>query len=228
MTATRKKTTKKKTPRKKAAPRNGQPARPLRLEWRKASELDDNPRNWRRHPEQQLDAIRGVIGEVGWAGVLLFNERTGRLVDGHARKAISGEEEVPVIVGDWTEDQERTILATLDPIAGMAQADAVSLDALLREVNSSSIAVQELLAELAESAGMYSVEESQLPKIGDSDHPEFLAMTFILHESQAELVKGAVGKAAAKCDMEETPNSNKNGNALAYIAKVYCGICQED
>lgn len=166
MTAIRKKATKKKTP----APNNGQPARSLRLEWRKANELDDNPRNWRRHPEQQLDAIRGVIGEVGWAGVLLFNERTGRLVDGHARKEISGEDEVPVIVGDWTEDQERTILATLDPIAWMAQADAGRLDALLREVNSSSIAVQEMLSMLAEREGLLAklVESpDDFPEVGE-------------------------------------------------------------
>jgi hypothetical protein len=31
---------------------------PLRLEWVEAESLDDNPRNWRRHPEKQMAALR--------------------------------------------------------------------------------------------------------------------------------------------------------------------------
>ena len=52
--------------------------------------MADNPRNWRRHPEGQTAALRDVLAdaEVGWAGALLYNERTKRLIDGHARKAV--------------------------------------------------------------------------------------------------------------------------------------------
>ena len=80
---------------------------PLRLEWRSPAELNENPRNWRTHPDTQLAALADVIAEVGWAGACLFNERTGRLIDGHARKKIAlkrGCELVPVLVGNWTEE----------------------------------------------------------------------------------------------------------------------------
>lgn len=90
---------------------------PLRLEYRSPQELADNPRNWRRHPDPQLTALTDVIAEVGWAGACLFNERTGRLIDGHARRKVAlqqGAERIPVLVGDWSEDQEAKILATLD------------------------------------------------------------------------------------------------------------------
>jgi len=96
----------------------------LRLEWRNREELEDNPKNWRQHPNQQLLALRDIIAEVGWAGALLYNERTGRLIDGHARKKIARKgEKLPVLVGSWTEEEERKILLTLDPIGSMAAAD---------------------------------------------------------------------------------------------------------
>jgi DNA modification methylase len=125
---------------------------PLRLEWVEAESLDDNPRNWRRHPEKQMAALRDVIAEVGWAGALLYNEATGRLLDGHARKKLGGK--VPVLIGSWTEEQERTILTTLDPLAAMAEADGQVLDSLLREVDSDSENIQAMLADLAKEHGL--------------------------------------------------------------------------
>src|SRR5262245_51772281 len=103
----------------------------LRLEWVEAGSLTANPRNWRKHPDTQMAAIKGLIAdpEVGWAGALLFNERTGRLIDGHARQKISDAKAlVPVLIGSWSEEAEKRILLTLDPIAGMAVADIAQLE----------------------------------------------------------------------------------------------------
>lgn len=129
-----------------------EPERPLRLEWRSPAELAENPANWRIHPEAQLAALSDVIADVGFAGACLFNEATGRLIDGHARKKVAldqGAELVPVLVGSWSEEQERKILATLDPLSAMAEADAEKLAALLAEIDTESEAVQELLDSLA-------------------------------------------------------------------------------
>lgn len=121
----------------------------LRLEWRTADELDVHPDNWRRHPERQTAALRDVIDEIGWAGVLLYNERTNRLIDGHARKAIARpDEQLPVLVGDWDIDDEHKILATLDPIAAMAETDADALEAVIQTIGTESEAVQALLDDL--------------------------------------------------------------------------------
>ena len=54
-----------------------------------AEELDDNLRNWRLHPYAQEMSLRDAKQEVGWAGALLYNERTKRLIDGHLRKRIA-------------------------------------------------------------------------------------------------------------------------------------------
>jgi ParB-like chromosome segregation protein Spo0J len=129
----------------------------LRLEWIDPKTLTPNPKNWRRHPEHQRDALADVLGEVGWAGAALFNEQTGKLVDGHLRLDVAlrrGDDAIPVLVGSWDEADEAKILATLDPIAALATADAAALDSLLREVNTGSAAVMDMLAELAEGAGV--------------------------------------------------------------------------
>jgi ParB-like chromosome segregation protein Spo0J len=130
---------------------------PLRLEWRSPAELADNPRNWRTHPDTQLTALADVIADVGWAGACLYNERTHRLIDGHARRRIGlaqGTDRIPVLIGNWTEEQELRILATLDPIGALAEADSAKLETLLREVSTGSSALQQLLADLALDAGI--------------------------------------------------------------------------
>jgi hypothetical protein len=65
-----------------------------------------------------------------------------------------GDEKIPVLVGNWTEEQEATILASLDPISAMATADQGKLEALLREVGTDSEALQQMLADLARDAGI--------------------------------------------------------------------------
>ena len=131
------------------------PTAALRLEWRSPAELAENPRNWRRHPEAQLAALADVLAEVGWAGAFLYNERTGRLIDGHGRRKVALDQGcplVPVLVGSWSEAQEAKILATLDPLAGLAQADGPKLEALLAEVETDSAALNALLDGLAAQA----------------------------------------------------------------------------
>jgi hypothetical protein len=120
----------------------------LRLEWIEAGSLDENPLNWRRHSPEQLQSIRDLLADpdVGWAGACLYNERTKRLIDGHARKSVSDPKQVvPVLVGDWSEEAEKKILATLDPVAAMAQGDADAYAALVETINAESLWVRDLL-----------------------------------------------------------------------------------
>ena len=130
---------------------------PLRLEYRTPAELTENPKNWRRHPPAQSAALADVMAEVGWAGACLFNERTGRLIDGHLRRKLAQEQgcdRIPVLIGSWDEATEAKILATLDPIGALAEADSTKLEALLQEVSTESEPLQHLLADLALDAGI--------------------------------------------------------------------------
>jgi len=116
------------------------------------ADLVGNPRNWRTHPKAQRDALAGVLDQVGWVQDVIVNKRTGYLVDGHARVAVAaqrGEASVPVVYVDLSEDEELLILATLDPLAAMAEADTEVLADLLASVTSEDAALTSMLAALA-------------------------------------------------------------------------------
>jgi len=122
----------------------------------KASELVPNAKNWRRHPKPQADALMGVLEEIGYADALLARETDAGLVliDGHLRQSLTPDMLVPVLVLDVDEREADLILATLDPLAAMAEADATALDALLRDVQTGDAAVMAMLEDLADKAGV--------------------------------------------------------------------------
>ena len=124
------------------------------------SDLTANPKNWRKHPRSQADALSGVLDEVGWVQDVIVNRRTGNLVDGHLRVEIAaktGQTEIPVTYVDLSEAEEALILATFDPISAMATADAEILRDLLDGVSSGDAAVQAMIADLAEREGVIDV-----------------------------------------------------------------------
>jgi hypothetical protein len=122
----------------------------------RAGELLPNPRNWRRHPEPQRAALRGLLRHIGYADALLARREGDSLVliDGHLRQSLGSDQVVPVLVLDVTEAEADTLLATLDPLAGLAQPDPQILADLLGRVDSSSQAVLDLLATVARDAGL--------------------------------------------------------------------------
>lgn len=143
------------------------PATPkLRLEWIEAGTLTENPDNWRRHGPEQLAALKELIEdpEVGWAGACLFNERTGRMIDGHGRKkVVDPKTPVPVLIGSWSEEAERKILLTLDPLASMATADAGQLRSLLGAVSLDSDALRVLAGGLEAQVAVLAQAQPQPP-----------------------------------------------------------------
>jgi hypothetical protein len=116
-----------------------------------------NAMNWRIHPKAQQEALAGVLDEVGWVQDIIVNQRTGNVVDGHLRASLAigrGEKGVPVVYVDLDEHEERLILATIDPLAAMAVTDTEQLAALLEEVTVTDQALTEMLAGLAQDAGI--------------------------------------------------------------------------
>lgn len=136
--------------------------RVLGLEYIHTRDLTAHPGNWREHPKAQADALRGVLNEVGIAGALLAyrSARQGGalvVIDGHLRRD-AAPQRWPVLVLDVDDAEADYILATHDPLAGMATADAGALDALLSSVQSGEAAVQAMLAGLAERSGVYPID----------------------------------------------------------------------
>jgi len=121
------------------------------------ADLLANPANFRLHPKPQQDALAGVLAEVGLVQNVIVNRRTQHVVDGHLRISLAMRDDqptVPITYVDLSENEERLILATLDPIAAMAATDRDQLAALLDEVSTGETAVQAMLADMAEREGI--------------------------------------------------------------------------
>ena len=129
----------------------------------RAGDLQPHPHNWRTHPESQRNALRGVLAEVGYADALLVRELPDgslQLIDGHLRAETTPDMEVPVLVLDVDEREAAKLLALIDPLAGMAEADAGVLAELLATVDTENAAVQELLDRMLADAEVPSEEEA--------------------------------------------------------------------
>ena len=123
----------------------------------KASELKPNPRNWRKHPQAQRDALRGVLAEIGYAGALLARElpdKTLELVDGHLRADLDPDAKVPVLILDISEAEAAKLLTVFDPLGAMATADTEVLGKLLAEIDTESEGLEQMLKGLADEHGL--------------------------------------------------------------------------
>lgn len=125
--------------------------------WRNRIVGHANPRNWRTHPREQQQAVAGALGEVGWVAEVLVNRTTGHVVDGHLRIELAlerREPSVPVTYIALSEDEERLVLASLDPLAAMASVEEERLGALLDDLEPIDDALRTLLDDLARQHGL--------------------------------------------------------------------------
>ena len=61
---------------------------------------------------------------------------------------------------------------------------------------------------------------AEMPELASGDREPFQQMTFVLHDEQAQQVKAAI-EAAHKFGDYDSPNENRNGNALARICETF-------
>jgi hypothetical protein len=79
--------------------------------------------NYRLHPDDQRAALEALYREVGFARSLLAYELPDgrlKLIDGHLRRDLDPDMEVDVEVLDVSDDEARTLLLSIDPLAGLA------------------------------------------------------------------------------------------------------------
>lgn len=150
----------------------------------KASELMPSPKNWRTHPKEQKEALQGLLAEIGFANAVLARETPHglMLIDGHLRTETMGESEIPVLILDVNEDEANKLLLTVDPLAAMAEADAVALDGLMREVQTSNEAVANMLESLAEKHKIIDTSDKANDKKDDGDGSGVLVCPNCNHE----------------------------------------------
>jgi len=188
-----------------------------------ASELRANPKNWRRHPPSQEAALRGVLEDIGFADAVIARETDDglELIDGHLRQEVMGDQPVPVLIVDVTEEEADKMLLTLDPLAMMANADQDQLLNLLRDTQFESNAVNDMLEAVANGERLPMPDLTEYPTLADGDKSSFGQMTFTVTDGQRATIEDALKRAKRMGVFGDTGNENGNGNALALIAMEY-------
>jgi len=139
----------------------------------RAGDLRPHPKNWRTHPEEQQNALRGILAEVGYVDALIVRELPDgslQIVDGHLRAETTPDALVPVLVVDLDDKEADKVLATFDPLAAMAEPDEAQLESLLKGIETDSEALAAMLEQLALDAGCGNggeIEEDEIPEPPD-------------------------------------------------------------
>lgn len=178
-------------------------------------DLHANPKNWRLHPRKQQEALAGTLGEVGVVQGVVFNQRTGRLVDGHLRVDLArrtGQESVPVTIVDLSEEEESLVLATLDPIGSMAAADLEKLEEILADVGDRGGGLGELLDSMrAPDELMFSGFTR-----GEEERRQEKYVTLMLSCAESSLVEQAIESALER-------GAGTRADAMVEICEGYLG-----
>lgn len=196
-----------------------------------------NPMNFRRHSRDQQDAMAAILEDVGWVSEVIVNQETGHVVDGHMRVELAmrqGAPTVPVRYVRLTQEEESKILATFDPISGMAFVDKDALRDLLGEVpdvddDRMTTLFGKLSREAAPptdtdwlddyraggdgSSGDGGADESR-PR-NDSEKSDAVVLTFaVLNDERADVL-AAINRAKDDAGVET------GGDALVHMARTY-------
>ena len=147
-----------------------------RLDYIPANQLLANPNNPRRHPGKQREALRGSLETLGYYDAVIMNERTGYLIDGHARVeeqlTLDETATIPVLVVDMTEAEENQALLTHDYITQLAIYDQDTLNDLLQQTEAYDDRIADLLQDMGamvsipEPKSITEAEPEQCPTCG--------------------------------------------------------------
>jgi hypothetical protein len=144
-------TQKKATPAKKATPRKSTTKKDetLKIEMVPINELMDHPRNYRTHPDDQLEHIKQSLQDNGFYRNVVI-AKDGTILAGHGVRMAArhlGIEEIPVIRLDIEPDSPAAlkILTGDNEIANLGERDDRMLTEMLKEINMAESNVNGLL-----------------------------------------------------------------------------------
>jgi ParB-like chromosome segregation protein Spo0J len=198
-----------------------------KLEHIATAELIPYARNARTHSDQQVAQIAGSIQEFGFNAPVLIDAQNG-IIAGHGRvmaASLLKLESVPCVrLSHLSDAQKRAYILADNRIALNSGWDEAMLANELQDLHADDIDLGLTGFDADELSKMLGFEAGEIepPELASGDREPFQQMAFMLHDSQAEVVKKAIEQAKQEGPFDGV-NENSNGNALARIAEAYCG-----
>lgn len=108
--------------------------------------LLNHPANYKKHTEDQAEAMTAILADVGFVSEVLVNKRTMRILDGHMRVEIAkiNGTKIPVRFIDIPEEEEAKYLAVIDPSARLAKVQRIKFDKIINASFSNATALSVL------------------------------------------------------------------------------------
>lgn len=94
------------------------------------------------------------------------------LIDGHLRSDTAGDEEVPVVVVDVSEQEAEKLLLSLDPLSSLADSNARALDELLRDAQTGESSLAKVWEDLARENGLLEDGEASTTELEVKSPPK--------------------------------------------------------
>jgi ParB-like chromosome segregation protein Spo0J len=186
------------------------------------SPLPGNPR------KGDVEAVKRSYERFGQRKPIVAN-RDGTVIAGnHQLKAAQalGWDEIAVVFVDDDDQTAKAFALADNRTADLGTYDDQALADLLAEVAVDPellLATGYSLDDLALIVG--DVDDADwgdaLGALPSGDKQPFQQMTFTLHDDQAVVVRDAISAAVALGDYADSPNENRNGNALARICETF-------
>lgn len=205
----------------------------LVIEYVPIGSVYQDPANARAHPEENLDQIERSLRAFGQQKPIVVDE-DGKIVAGNGthlvmRDRINAEE--IAIVRTSLSEIKAVQYAIADNKTGDSSAwdeDALTatLAALQEKTGDGVYDTGFSKAELEELIGSFDITPGTAPDLASGDRDDIQQMTFIVTDTQAEVLKEAVAAAKGMGDFVDTDNTNSNGNAIARVAEVFLGTRQ--
>ena len=135
-----------------------------------ANKVLTNPRNWRKHPKEQREAMRTLLKNIGFASACLVRELDDgnyMLIDGHLRREemeSKGNNPIPCLILDVTEEEADILLATVDPLGAMAEADGGLLRDLIADLQAGDEAMVGLFSDIPDLYGIKDKDKADAPE----------------------------------------------------------------
>lgn len=172
---------------------------------------------WAKNPrinDKAAEKLSKLIERFGFVNPIIC-DKDGTVRAGHTRLKAAlklGLETVPVIYKDFSNDSEAVAFALADNKSNeWAEWDFKGLE----------IFDAMLLKELDFNMSDIEPENIEPPDLKEGDREPFRQMTFVLHDSQYEIIEQAIKDAKQKTDFSNYPNENSNGNALFAVCEKW-------
>jgi ParB-like chromosome segregation protein Spo0J len=190
----------------------------------KIDDLTLDPKNARKHDDQNIKAIAGSLATFGQRKPIVVWRNTvvagnGTLV---AARSLGWKEiQVALIPDDWQADKVQAFALADNRTAELAVWDEQVLAAQLIELGEGGWEVAEFGFATVDTASDEQLEDA-FADLG-REKGDLEQITFTLHMDQASTIRQAIEQAHELGEYGDTGNTNKNGNAITRIVELWLG-----